>query len=142
MPSDTRPPERVAESAVPSPSLKLYTALLFCRIAQTFSATRGSAALLASLAVQTTNADSRDACVSVWSTMSSDGEIGAPFTLASLPHMISSTGGRIHATSVCSVSGSKKRKRTEIAVALDGEGIFIYSVSLYKCTPDILVDNH
>ncbi|KAJ4356796.1 uncharacterized protein N0V89_004833 [Didymosphaeria variabile] len=47
--------------------------------------------------------------------MSSDQEIGAPFTLASLPHSISSHDGRTHAASVCSISGTKKRKRTEIA---------------------------
>ncbi|KAK7193274.1 hypothetical protein DPSP01_008125 [Paraphaeosphaeria sporulosa] len=60
--------------------------------------------------------------------MSSDQEIGAPFTLASLPHSISSRDGRTHAASVCSISGNKKRKRTEIAIGLDGEGISIYSL--------------
>ncbi|KAF1968167.1 hypothetical protein BU23DRAFT_541486 [Bimuria novae-zelandiae CBS 107.79] len=60
--------------------------------------------------------------------MSSDQEIGAPFTLASLPHEISFRDGRTHAASVCSISGTKKRKRTEIAVGLDGEGISIYSL--------------
>ncbi|KAF2438367.1 hypothetical protein P171DRAFT_398295 [Karstenula rhodostoma CBS 690.94] len=60
--------------------------------------------------------------------MSSDQEIGAPFTLASLPHSISSRDGRTHAASVCSISGNKKRKRTEIAIGLDGEGVSIYSL--------------
>lgn len=60
--------------------------------------------------------------------MSSDQEIGAPFTLASLPAAISARDGRTHAASVCSISGTKKRKRTEIAVGLDGEGVSIYSV--------------
>lgn len=55
-------------------------------------------------------------------------EIGAPFTLASLPTAISARDGRTHAAGVCSISGSKKRKRTEIAVGLDGEGVSIYSV--------------
>ncbi|KAF2826009.1 hypothetical protein CC86DRAFT_352185 [Ophiobolus disseminans] len=55
--------------------------------------------------------------------MSFNHETGAPFTLATLP-----SGGRTHAASVCSISGIKKRKRTEVAVALDGEGIFIYSL--------------
>ncbi|KAL5440167.1 hypothetical protein PMIN06_009740 [Paraphaeosphaeria minitans] len=60
--------------------------------------------------------------------MSSVQEIGAPFTLASLPHSISSRDGRTHAASVCSISGNKKRKRTEIAIGLDGEGVSIYSL--------------
>ncbi|KAH7067573.1 hypothetical protein BKA63DRAFT_607408 [Paraphoma chrysanthemicola] len=60
--------------------------------------------------------------------MSSDHEIGAPFTLATLPKPVASTGGRTHAAGVCSISGIKKRKRTEIAVGLDGDGISIYSL--------------
>ncbi|KAF2794292.1 hypothetical protein K505DRAFT_304298 [Melanomma pulvis-pyrius CBS 109.77] len=60
--------------------------------------------------------------------MSFDKEIGAPFTLASLPRPINTTGGRTQAAGVCSISGSKKRKRTEIAVGVDGEGILIYSL--------------
>ena len=60
--------------------------------------------------------------------MASEKEIGAPFTLASLPTAISARDGRTHAASVCSISGTKKRKRTEIAVGLDGEGVSIYSV--------------
>jgi hypothetical protein len=64
----------------------------------------------------------------VWqNSMSSDHETGAPFTLATLP-----TNGRTQAASVCSISGVKKRKRTEVAVALDGEGLFIYSVCLTR----------
>ena len=61
-------------------------------------------------------------------TMSSDKEIGAPFTLASLSKPVKSTNGRIHATGVCSISGIKKRKRTEIVVGVEGECISIYSV--------------
>lgn len=61
--------------------------------------------------------------------MSSDHHpIGAPFTLASLSKPISSTNGHVHAAGVCSISGIKKRKRTEIAVGIDGEGVSIYSV--------------
>jgi len=62
--------------------------------------------------------------------MSSDQPIGAPFTLATLSKPVGACHGRVHAASVCSISGIKKRKRTEIAVGLDGEGISIYSVSL------------
>ncbi|KAF2189051.1 hypothetical protein K469DRAFT_748235 [Zopfia rhizophila CBS 207.26] len=60
--------------------------------------------------------------------MSSEKDIEAPFALASLPHPIDSNNGRTQAAGVCSISGSKKRKRTEAAVAIDGEGIFIYSL--------------
>jgi hypothetical protein len=60
--------------------------------------------------------------------MSSSERIGAPFTLATLSKPVGSTSGRMHAASVCSISGIKKRKRTEIAVGLDGEGVSIYSV--------------
>jgi hypothetical protein len=62
--------------------------------------------------------------------MSSDHLIGAPFTLASLSKPISSTNGHVHAAGVCSISGIKKRKRTEIAVGIDGEGVSIYSVCM------------
>ncbi|KAF2111455.1 hypothetical protein BDV96DRAFT_623572 [Lophiotrema nucula] len=60
--------------------------------------------------------------------MSSDREIGAPFTIASLPHPLDSTNGRTQASSVWSISGAKKRKRTEVAVGVDGEGILVYSL--------------
>lgn len=74
--------------------------------------------------------------------MSFDQPIGAPFTLASLSKPISSSNGRVHAAGVCSISGIKKRKRTEIAVGLDGEGVSVYSVcviymSARKCINDI-----
>ncbi|KAI4950581.1 hypothetical protein J4E91_004466 [Alternaria rosae] len=60
--------------------------------------------------------------------MSFDQPIGAPFTLASLSKPIGSTNGHVHAAGVCSISGIKKRKRTEIAVGVDGEGVSIYSL--------------
>ncbi|KAF1832618.1 hypothetical protein BDW02DRAFT_529368 [Decorospora gaudefroyi] len=60
--------------------------------------------------------------------MSSGQPIGAPFTLASLSKPIRSTSGHVHAAGVCSISGIKKRKRTEIAVGIDGEGVSIYSL--------------
>ncbi|KAL5120033.1 hypothetical protein ACEQ8H_002131 [Pleosporales sp. CAS-2024a] len=60
--------------------------------------------------------------------MSLTDTIGAPFTLATLSKPVGSTNGRIHAASVCSLNGVKKRKRTEVAVGLDGEGVSIYSL--------------
>jgi hypothetical protein len=64
--------------------------------------------------------------------MSFDQPIGAPFTLASLSKPIGSTNGHVHAAGVCSLSGIKKRKRTEIAVGVDGEGVSIYSVGIAR----------
>ncbi|OAL46436.1 hypothetical protein IQ07DRAFT_574305 [Pyrenochaeta sp. DS3sAY3a] len=60
--------------------------------------------------------------------MSSDQSIGSPFTLASLSKPIASTDGRLHAAGVCSISGIKKRKRTEVVVGLGGEGVSLYSL--------------
>ncbi|KAF2466094.1 uncharacterized protein BDR25DRAFT_294162 [Lindgomyces ingoldianus] len=60
--------------------------------------------------------------------MSFDKEIEAPFTLASLPRPLQSTDGQTQASGVCSLSGVRKRKRTEIAVGVDGEGVLIYSL--------------
>lgn len=60
--------------------------------------------------------------------MSSNREIETPHTLASLQRPIDSTNGRTLAAAVYSLSGSKKRKRSEIAVGTDGEGISIYSI--------------
>lgn len=73
--------------------------------------------------------------------MSSEQAIGAPFTLASLPKPISSTNGRVHAAGVCSISGIKKRKRTEIVVGLNGEGVSIYSVCLPYCAFTLICSN-
>ena len=67
--------------------------------------------------------------------MSSRIEIGAPFTVASLTKPVSSSNGRTHAAGVCSLSGIKKRKRSEIAIGQDGEGVSIYSVSISNARP-------
>ncbi|KAF2489845.1 hypothetical protein BU16DRAFT_531285 [Lophium mytilinum] len=60
--------------------------------------------------------------------MSAARELDAPHTLASLPQPFDSSNGRTVAAGVHSLSGSKKRKRTEIATGVDGEGVSIYSV--------------
>jgi hypothetical protein len=60
--------------------------------------------------------------------MSVTKDLEAPYTLASLPKPIDSTNGQTQVAGVCSLTGSKKRKRTEVAVGIDGEGVFIYSV--------------
>jgi hypothetical protein len=73
--------------------------------------------------------------------MSSDQAIGAPFTLASLSKPISSTNGHVHAAGVCSISGVKKRKRTEITVGIDGEGVSIYSVRIASLRQETAIHN-
>lgn len=100
-----------------------------------FSATRhlnffgGSSRNISKIGSPTTHADfERTSRAQSGKIMSLEKEIGAPFTLASLPQSINSNSGRSRAASVHSLSGTKKRKRTEIAVGLVGEGIFIYSV--------------
>jgi hypothetical protein len=67
--------------------------------------------------------------------MAFDKEIGAPFTIASLSKPVGSSNGRTHAAGVCSISGIKKRKRTEIALGVEGECISIYSVSVLSAFP-------
>ena len=53
---------------------------------------------------------------------------GSPATIATLEHPIDREHGCIHASVVERLQGSKKRKRSEIAVAVDNSGIKIYDV--------------
>jgi len=54
--------------------------------------------------------------------------IEKPYTLADIPHDIPGALGRILIGDVHAIAGSKKRKRSEIAVAIDHQGINIYDV--------------
>ena len=56
--------------------------------------------------------------------------IQKPYLLADIPHDITGTPGSILAADVLAVTGSKKRKRSELAIAIDRQGINIYNVSL------------
>ncbi|KAK7533469.1 hypothetical protein IWX49DRAFT_546871 [Phyllosticta citricarpa] len=60
--------------------------------------------------------------------MSSGQELEAPHTLASLPKPIDPINGRTLASTVYSLSGTRKRKRSEIAVSVDGDSLSIYSI--------------
>ncbi|KAH0544366.1 hypothetical protein FGG08_001507 [Glutinoglossum americanum] len=63
--------------------------------------------------------------------MAFDTSIQSPYTLAQLPHPVADGfKGRFLAADV--LSGSKKRKRPEVAVGIDGEGINIYDVRLIQ----------
>lgn len=56
------------------------------------------------------------------------GGIEEPYALASLPKPLDAEKGRIFCANVYSLSGSKKRKRREVAVGVDGESVNIYNV--------------
>lgn len=61
--------------------------------------------------------------------MSPVAEIEAPYVLASLSRPVDSVNGRILGAGVYSLRGSKKRRRFETVVSIDGEGISIHHVS-------------
>ena len=54
------------------------------------------------------------------------GGIEEPYTIAALPK--ARDNGRIQASPVHSLNGSRKRKRHEIALGVDGESVNIYNV--------------
>lgn len=62
-------------------------------------------------------------CVAIMS-----GGIEEPYSIATLPKPLDTTNGRIHAALVHSLNGSRKRKRHEVAVGIDGESINIHNV--------------
>jgi hypothetical protein len=51
-----------------------------------------------------------------------------PYTLAEISRDISGSSGKILSADVHAVAGSKKRKRTELVLAIDREGVNIYDV--------------
>lgn len=53
---------------------------------------------------------------------------GMSYTLAEIPHDPTGSSGRILVGDVNAVADSKKRKRSEIAVAVDHQGVNIYDV--------------
>ncbi|KAL1646013.1 hypothetical protein SLS58_003433 [Diplodia intermedia] len=60
--------------------------------------------------------------------MSSGKELEAPHTLASLPKPIDPVNGRTLASTVYSLSAARKRKRSELVVSVDGDGISLFDV--------------
>jgi hypothetical protein len=65
------------------------------------------------------------------SRMSSHFSLQAPYVVASLPRPIDHSSGRYVVGEVYGgAAGSKKRKRSELAVGIDGEGVNLYDVSL------------
>lgn len=60
--------------------------------------------------------------------------IEKPYTLADIPHDLTGPSGRILIGDVHAIAGSKKRKRSEIAVAIDHQGVNIYDVLAWVFT--------
>lgn len=56
--------------------------------------------------------------------------IEAPYTVASVPKPLDQVRGHSYATPVHSLRKSTKRKRHEIAVGVDGEGVTIHNVRM------------
>ncbi|OAT13082.1 hypothetical protein BDBG_08352 [Blastomyces gilchristii SLH14081] len=59
-------------------------------------------------------------------------ELQAPFVLAQLPRPLGASAGKCQLGKVYGVEGSKKRKRYEVAAAIDGESVNIYNVQFPK----------
>ena len=55
--------------------------------------------------------------------------IQKPYDLAHIPQDLARSSGQILAAEVHAVAGSKKRKRSEIALAIDREGVNVYDVA-------------
>ena len=53
-----------------------------------------------------------------------------PYLLAEIPQDLNGLLGNVLAADVYAVVGSKKRKRSELAIAIDRQGINIFDVSL------------
>lgn len=54
--------------------------------------------------------------------------IEAPYTIASISRPLDSTHGRVQVAPVSGIKNGRKRKRHEVVVGVDGEGINIYNV--------------
>jgi hypothetical protein len=68
-------------------------------------------------------------------------DLQPPSVLAQLPRPLQGLNGRTQLGEVYSLVGSKKRKRYEVAVAVDGEGVNIYNVRLSRLTSRFRVNN-
>lgn len=62
--------------------------------------------------------------------MSSEYRIHKPYVLATLPRPLDHTGGQIAAKEVYGQRDGQRKKRTELAVGIDGETASIYDVRL------------
>jgi len=60
--------------------------------------------------------------------MASNYSIEQPYPLFSLPQSIDTSAGRVTGGASFSINGSRKRKRTEVVVGVDGESLNVYDV--------------
>ena len=60
--------------------------------------------------------------------------IQSPFTVAHLPVPAKDQVEKVYVADVIAITGSQKRKRSELAVAIDGEAINIYDVTYHVST--------
>ena len=54
--------------------------------------------------------------------------IGEPYTVDTIPPDLTGTEANVYTCDVFAVSGLRKRKRSEIAIAIDRQGVNIYDV--------------
>jgi len=54
------------------------------------------------------------------------------YPIASLPSPLDAEAGRTYVSAVYHLNGSRKRKRHEVAVGIDGEVVNIYNVILVR----------
>lgn len=64
-------------------------------------------------------------------------DLQPPSVLAQLPRPLHASTGKTYISEVYSLANAKKRKRYEVAVAVDGEAVNLYnvSVSYYPLVP-------
>ncbi|KAF7596777.1 hypothetical protein BBP40_000205 [Aspergillus hancockii] len=80
----------------------------------------------------TSNSAATVAYLSHFESISAVMDLQPPSVLAQLPHPLHASKGKTHIGEVYSLSDSKKRKRYEVAVAVDGEAVNIYNIQTPK----------
>ncbi|GAB7357857.1 hypothetical protein MBLNU230_g0028t1 [Neophaeotheca triangularis] len=68
--------------------------------------------------------------------------IEAPHTIAALPVPLDATNGKTRAAPVYSLRGSRKRKRHEVAVGVDGETVNIYNAQNQSLVTSYAIPSH
>ena len=58
------------------------------------------------------------------------------YVLADIQQDLTGSPRNVYSTDVFAIAGSKKRKRSELALAIDRQGIDIYDVSLHRMFQD------
>lgn len=66
-------------------------------------------------------------------------DLQSPSILAQLPRPLHASTGKTRIGDVYSLADAKKRKRYEVAVAVDGEAVNIYNVGITTISPPYLI---